>query len=82
MAAFPEDLIRRFHGPPRSTPRASPAGAPRREFLHAYDLSEACVFALEHWSPAPGELTCLSVGIGKDLSIRELAEAVAIATGY
>lgn len=46
------------------------------------DLGEACVFALEHWSQAPGELAYLNVGTGVDLSIRELAEAVAIATGY
>ena len=25
-------------------------GTPLREFLHADDLGEACVFALEHWS--------------------------------
>ena len=46
------------------------------------DLGEACVFALEHWSPAPGELTYLNVGTGKDLTIRELAEEVARATGF
>jgi GDP-L-fucose synthase len=46
------------------------------------DLGEACVFALEHWSPAPGELTYLNVGTGMDLSICELAEAVATPTGY
>jgi GDP-L-fucose synthase len=50
--------------------------------LHADDLGEACVFALERWSPAPGELPYLNVGTGTDLSIRELAEAVATATGY
>jgi GDP-L-fucose synthase len=48
----------------------------------AHDLGEACVFALEHWSAAPGELTYLNVGTGVDISIRELAEAVATATGY
>ena len=31
---------------------------------------------------ALGELTYLNVGAGKDLSIRELAEAVATATGF
>ncbi len=46
------------------------------------DLGEACVFALEHWSLPPGELTYLNVGTGVDLSIRELAEAVATDTGY
>ena len=40
------------------------------------------MFALEHWSPAPCELTYLNVGTGMDLSIRELAEAMATASGY
>jgi GDP-L-fucose synthase len=46
------------------------------------DLGEACVFALERWQPAPDELQFLNVGTGVDLSIRELAEAVAAATGF
>jgi GDP-L-fucose synthase len=66
-------------------------GKPLREFLHADDLGEACVFALQHWDPsrpdAPrdsaGEpLTFLNVGTGVDLSIQELAQAVAEAVGY
>jgi len=78
-------LIRRFY---EAAETKAPSvtcwgtGSPLREFLHVDDLGEACVFALEHWSPAPGELTYLNVGTGKDLSIRELAEAVAAATGY
>ena len=55
------------------------------------DLGEACVFALERWDPANPEaprdlagepLTFLNVGTGVDLTIRQLAEAVAEATGY
>ena len=46
------------------------------------DLGEACVFALERWQPGPEELQFLNVGTGVDLSIRELAEAVAAATGF
>ena len=53
-----------------------------REFLHVDDLGEACVFALENWQPGPDEQQFLNVGTGVDLSIRELAEAVARATGY
>ena len=56
--------------------------SPLREFLHVDDLGEACVFALEHWQPGPEELQFLNVGTGVDLSIRELAEAVAQATGF
>ncbi len=40
------------------------------------------MFALERWQPAPEELQFLNVGTGVDLTIRELAEAVAAATGY
>ena len=57
-------------------------GTPLREFLHVDDLGEACVFALEHWQPGPGEQQFLNVGTGLDLTIRELAEAVAAATGF
>jgi GDP-L-fucose synthase len=78
-------LIRRFH---EAAERGEASvtcwgtGTPLREFLHVDDLGEACVFALEQWSPTAGELTYLNVGTGVDLSIRELAEAVATATGY
>ncbi|MFQ6537482.1 MULTISPECIES: GDP-L-fucose synthase family protein [Aphanothece] len=87
-------LIRRFHeaaeaGAPSVTCWGT--GTPLREFLHADDLGEACVFALEHWDPAAAAAPCddagaplafLNVGTGVDLSIRELAEAVAAATGF
>ena len=78
-------LIRRFHeAAVASAPSVTcwGTGSPLREFLHVDDLGEACVFALERWSPAPSELNYLNVGTGVDLSIRELAEAVATATGY
>ncbi len=66
-------------------------GTPQREFLHADDLGDACVFALKHWSPeaedAPKDdqgqpLTFLNVGTGIDLSIKTLAQQVANAVGY
>ena len=66
-------------------------GTPLREFLHADDLGEACVYALEHWSAqskqAPRDdegnpLAFLNVRTGIDLSIRELAQQVAIAVGF
>ncbi len=78
-------LIRRFH---EATEAKAPSltcwgtGTPLREFLHVDDLGEACVFALERWQPDPKELQFLNVGTGVDLTIRELAEAVAAATGY
>lgn len=78
-------MIRRFHEAAQAKADSVTCwgtGSPMREFLHVDDLGEACVFVLEHWSPAPGELPYLNVGTGLDLSIRELADAVATATGY
>jgi GDP-L-fucose synthase len=78
-------LIRRFH---EATEAKAPSvtcwgtGTPLREFLHVDDLGEACVYALEQWKPGPDELQFLNVGTGVDLTIRELAETVAAATGY
>jgi GDP-L-fucose synthase len=82
-------LIRRFHEAAQqpnqgagTTVTCWGTGSPLREFLHVDDLGEACVFALEHWQPGAEELQFLNVGTGVDLSIRELAEQVAAATGY
>jgi GDP-L-fucose synthase len=78
-------LIRRFHeAAEANTPTVTcwGTGSPLREFLHVDDLGEACVFALERWQPGPEELQFLNVGTGVDLTIRELAEQVATATGY
>ena len=87
-------LIRRFHEAKQSGAESVTCwgtGTPLREFLHADDLGEACVFALENWSAlsenAPQDdggkpLSFLNVGTGIDLSIRELAEQVAAAVGF
>ena len=53
-------------------------GSPFREFLHASDLGEACVFLMENYS---GE-EIVNVGCGKDITIRELAERVRDVVGY
>ena len=74
-------LIRRFHeakqaGAPSVTVWGT--GEPLREFLHVDDLARACLFLLEHYDdPAP-----INVGVGEDLSIRQLAELVASIVGY
>ncbi|MEG0162252.1 MAG: NAD-dependent epimerase/dehydratase family protein, partial [Aurantimicrobium sp.] len=54
------------------------SGTPRREFLHVDDLASALVFLLENYdSPET-----INVGVGEDVSIRELAELVASVVGY
>ena len=87
-------LIRRFHVAREAKAEAVTcwgSGLPQREFLHADDLGEACVFALENWSPQAADapksdqgtpLAFLNVGTGIDLSIRELAKQVADIAGY
>jgi GDP-L-fucose synthase len=68
-------LIRRFHeakenNKPSVTVWGS--GTPRREFLFADDLAEACVYLMLHYDGK--EL--VNIGTGEDLSIKELAEIV------
>ena len=79
-------LIRRFHEAREANiPSVTcwGTGTPLREFLHADDLGEACVHALEHYSPDPAEpVQHLNVGTGMDLTIKELAELVAQTVGY
>lgn len=53
-------------------------GSPRREFLHADDLADACIFLLEHYD----EPETINVGCGEDLPIAELARLVCEVVGY
>ena len=53
-------------------------GAPRREFLHVDDLADACVFLMKHYDQ--GEI--VNIGIGKDITIRELAEMIKGIVGF
>ena len=87
-------MIRRFHEAKmnkKDTVSCWGTGSPLREFLHADDLGDACVFALEQWSAleenAPRDkegnaLAFLNVGTGIDISIRELAQKVSTAVGF
>ena len=53
-------------------------GAPLREFLHADDLADACLFLMETFD----ETGFVNIGTGKDLSIHELAEIVKQTVGF
>lgn len=56
-------------------------GKPRREFLFADDLAEACVFLMENKSAKDiGEL--VNIGTGEDCTILELAETIKDIVGF
>lgn len=56
-------------------------GAPRREFLHVDDMADACVYLMENYdAPDIGEF--VNIGVGEDLTIRELAELIGDIVGY
>src|SRR5665213_3064608 len=53
-------------------------GKPRREFLHADDLADACYFLMENYN----EPEIINIGVGKDISIGEMASMIKNITGY
>lgn len=74
-------LIRRYDDAARSsTPSVTNwgTGTPRREFLHADDMADACLHLLEHYD-GPDQV---NVGTGSDVTIREIAETIARVTGF
>ena len=77
----PAALIRRFHevkvkGADEVVVWGT--GKPRREFLAADDLGDACIFVMKHYS---GD-GFLNIGTGKEVSIEEFARLVADIVGY
>ena len=53
-------------------------GTPRREFLHVDDLADACYFIMQEYDGTDW----LNIGVGEDVSIKELAELVKEIAGY
>jgi GDP-L-fucose synthase len=74
-------LIRKFH---EAKVNNAPSvllwgtGTPRREFLHADDVADACLYLMQHFNE-PG---LVNVGVGEDLEIRELAALIKKIVGY
>ena len=54
------------------------SGTPKREFLHADDLGRACVYLLENYN----DDVAINVGVGEDVSIKELAELIKETVGF
>ena len=83
-------LIRRFHEAKVSNATEVViwgTGTPRREFLFVDDMAEASVFVMQLDKKTYDSQTLpmqshINVGFGSDVTIKELAHAVAKATGY
>jgi GDP-L-fucose synthase len=74
-------LIRKFHDAKTSGADSVTlwgTGTPKREFLHSDDLGRACVFLLENYD----DDVAINVGVGEDISIKELAEQIKKVVGF
>jgi nucleoside-diphosphate-sugar epimerase len=74
-------LLRRFHEAKESGANEVVVwgtGTPRREFLYVDDLADACVFLMG----AEAVPERLNVGVGKDITIAELAETIRGVVGF
>jgi GDP-L-fucose synthase len=74
-------LIRKFHeAKEQDRPEVTVwgTGAPRREFMHADDMADACVYLMNNYSGNQ----FVNIGVGGDISIKELAYLFAEIVGY
>jgi GDP-L-fucose synthase len=74
-------LIRRFHeAKEQQLPEVIiwGTGSPKREFLFADDLAEACYYLMENYD----EEGLVNIGTGEDLSIKDLALLIKKVVGY
>jgi GDP-L-fucose synthase len=53
-------------------------GSPLREFMHADDLADACLYLMKHYNGK----TPVNVGVGEDISIIQLAELIKDLVGF
>ncbi len=91
-------LIRKFHEAKMATAKEVVVwgtGTPRREFLYSEDMADACVFLMnlpndkyesllgsDESKTGKFEPPLINIGVGEDLSIKELAEVVSSVVGY
>ena len=74
-------LIRKFHDAKvNNLPEVEVwgTGRPKREFLHVDDMADASVFLMNNYDG----FDFVNVGVGEDVSIKELAESVKTTVGY
>lgn len=91
-------LIRKFHEAKQANAKEVVVwgtGTPRREFLYSEDMADACVFLMNLPDEKYGSLLgsdetktgkfeppLVNIGVGEDVSIRDLAELVKQVVGY
>ncbi|MDA1880628.1 GDP-L-fucose synthase [Bacillus cereus] len=74
-------LIRKFHEAKENNAEFVEVwgtGTPLREFLYSDDLADACVYLMNNYEG--NEI--VNIGVGEDLSIKELAEKVKATVGF
>lgn len=74
-------LIRKFHeAKVNETPAVEiwGTGSPLREFLYSEDLADACVYLMNNYN----DNQFVNIGVGKDISIKELALKIKDLVGY
>ena len=74
-------LIRKVHEAKRQSHTSVTiwgTGTPRREFLHVNDLADACYFLMQQYN----EQGLINVGIGEDITIKDLALLIKEIVGY
>jgi GDP-L-fucose synthase len=74
-------LIRKFHLAKKdklSSVEIWGTGSPMREFLHANDLADACYYLMQNYN----ESGLVNIGVGNDISIKDLALLVKKIVGF
>lgn len=74
-------LLRKFHEAKQNGDASVTlwgTGSPRREFLHADDLADACYFLMQQYEG--GEP--MNIGVGDDIKIKDLSELIKNITGF
>lgn len=74
-------FIRKFHEAKMNNEAAVTiwgSGRPRREFLHADDLADACFFLMQQFD----EAGFINIGVGEDIEVKELALLIKKIVGY
>lgn len=74
-------LLRKFHEAKKKKENEVimwGTGKPKREFLHVYDLADACIYLMNNYEDSE----IVNIGTGEDIEIIELAKMIKKAVGF